>query len=387
MSTSATYSRSSLHSNSTDQILIAVMGATGAGKSSFINLVSGSDLEVGTGLRSCTRGVDISSPFTIGGRTATLIDTPGFDDTNLSDTEVLTIISLFLSTIYEQGGVLNGVLFFHRISDVRMGGISRRNFNMFRHLCGDEGLRNVVIVTNMWDEVSEEQGLARVQQLANEDMFFKPALQLGAIMLPHDRTIGSAQEIVRQACRNTPVVLRLQRELVIENKSLAETAAGMALDEELAAQTRKYTEELQELQAELDSVIESHDEQAANELAKAKLDMEANVKRINGERQKLGNSYAKEKGAMTNELELLRQDLQQERAATARTSANIARLRRRSEQQFRYDQEQMARLAQSATDIEIQQRQRARQRDGILNMVIPAVLRLFHYAQLHVLRR
>lgn len=50
---------------------------------------------------------------------------------------------------YEQGGTLAGVLYFHRISDFEMGEISMRNLNMFRKLCGDGTLQNVVIVTNM----------------------------------------------------------------------------------------------------------------------------------------------------------------------------------------------------------------------------------------------
>ena len=54
----------------------------------------------------------------------------------------------------------------HRISDFRVGGIAKRNFNMFRKLCGDETLRNVVIVTNMWGEVSPAQGAARERELA-----------------------------------------------------------------------------------------------------------------------------------------------------------------------------------------------------------------------------
>jgi hypothetical protein len=42
---------------------------------------------------------------------------------------------------------LSGLIYVHRISDVLMGGISSRNFRMFRKLCGDDTLKNVVIVT------------------------------------------------------------------------------------------------------------------------------------------------------------------------------------------------------------------------------------------------
>ena len=93
-----------------------VMGATGSGKTQvsgihlipmdrdspgylqFINLASGSNLPVGMGLRSCTADVQLADEFTLEGRTVTLIDTPGFDDTSKSDTDILKLIAAFLAT-------------------------------------------------------------------------------------------------------------------------------------------------------------------------------------------------------------------------------------------------------------------------------------------------
>ena len=50
------------------------------------------------GLESCTDSVQLSNEFTLDGRTVVLIDTPGFDDTSKSDTEILEIITAFLAT-------------------------------------------------------------------------------------------------------------------------------------------------------------------------------------------------------------------------------------------------------------------------------------------------
>lgn len=46
---------------------------------------------------SCTDTVQTSKPFFLEGRTVTLIDTPGFDDTTKTDTDVLTMIAASLS--------------------------------------------------------------------------------------------------------------------------------------------------------------------------------------------------------------------------------------------------------------------------------------------------
>ena len=91
------------------------MGATGSGKTSvssiclvvirnspgclqFINLASGSGLRVGKELESCTAEVTLADLFNLDGRRVILIDTPGFDDTTTSDTDILKLIAAFLAT-------------------------------------------------------------------------------------------------------------------------------------------------------------------------------------------------------------------------------------------------------------------------------------------------
>lgn len=56
---------------------------------------------MGDGLCSCTDFVGRSKTFDLAGRQVTLVDTPGFDDTEVSDTDILKMIALYLSTRYE----------------------------------------------------------------------------------------------------------------------------------------------------------------------------------------------------------------------------------------------------------------------------------------------
>ena len=49
-------------------------------------------------LESCTAEVQVTDKFTLDHRPVTLIDTPGFDDTSKTDTEILRLIALFLAT-------------------------------------------------------------------------------------------------------------------------------------------------------------------------------------------------------------------------------------------------------------------------------------------------
>ena len=152
---------------------------------------------------------------------------------------------------YEQGKKLAGVIYIHRISDFRMGGISTRNFKMFRELCGESSLKNVVIVTNMWGEVSRDVGEAREQELATQSMFFKPVLDKGALMLRHENTVQSAHNILGHIISNHPLSLQIQRELVDQKKDISQTSAGAELNRELMEQIQKHKTEMRTLQEEM----------------------------------------------------------------------------------------------------------------------------------------
>lgn len=139
----------------------------------------------------------------------------------------------------------------HRISDVRMGGGATKNFKMFRALCGDEALRNVILVTNMWGEVSQAVGQAREAELVGDDQFFKPVIDQGAQILRHDYTVESGQTILRRLLDKPILSLLIQRELVDDGKDLSQTAAGAQINLELTEQRRKHAADLEALQKDM----------------------------------------------------------------------------------------------------------------------------------------
>ena len=88
-----------------------------------------------------------------------LVDTPGFDDTQKTDTEILTMIcrlanrNVSIQVIpswktlihiiyyrYKRDIKLAGILYFHRISDNRVAGTPLKNIRMFQKLCGKKHL-------------------------------------------------------------------------------------------------------------------------------------------------------------------------------------------------------------------------------------------------------
>jgi ATP-dependent Lon protease len=166
-----------------------------------------------------------------------------------------------------------------------MGGISMRNFGMFRKLCGDSALRNVVIVTNRWGEVDPQVGEAREAELAREDIFFKPVLDLGVQMARHENIVPSAERIVRLILNNHPLPLRIQEELVTEGKKVTETDAGEELNRELNAQIRKHQREKQVLMEGMQKVIREKEEETRRKLEFKTQRMKIEIERLESDHE------------------------------------------------------------------------------------------------------
>ncbi|KAI6040115.1 hypothetical protein EDC04DRAFT_1566727 [Pisolithus marmoratus] len=169
-------------------------------------------------------------PHSDGIRNIVLVDTPGFDDTFMTDAQILRQIAHWLNATYKKNIKLSGVLYLHRISDNRVSGTPLRNYNMFKELCGKENFKNVILVTTMWDEVAEEVGSAREKELQSD--FWRSMISLGSTIHRFDGTMESAWKIINSLSVAPPVQrrpLQIQREMVDEHVPLHRTAAGRAV--------------------------------------------------------------------------------------------------------------------------------------------------------------
>ncbi|GAB1521101.1 hypothetical protein RhiTH_004192 [Rhizoctonia solani] len=272
--------------------LIAIFGATGTGKTSFVNDASGGALRVGHNSHACTKDVEQSPVFRVDNRSVVLFDTPGFDDTHLSDTEILKRISGFLAASYREGYKLTGIIYMHRISDIRVGGISRRTFNVFRKLCGKDSLSNVLLVTNMWSDPPTSEQLNRENELRTHADFFLPAIEQGATMVRRThKNQQSAHSIIRMLLEKNPITMQVQEELVVQRKALSDTGAGREVEHELIMAAEKHKAEMSELKTEMEEALKDRDERTQKELAQYQLDAKAAEEKRQSELAALRKGY------------------------------------------------------------------------------------------------
>ncbi|KAF9533604.1 P-loop containing nucleoside triphosphate hydrolase protein [Crepidotus variabilis] len=231
-------------------IVIAIMGPTGSGKSNFIDHLSTSSARAGSRLQSVTEAVEA---IRLRGHSnyqdrIVLVDTPGFDDTYRSDMEILQLIGEWLKRTYKSSIKLSGILYLHRISDNRMAGSPHRNLRMFGELCGDRAMAKVILVTTMWDRVLPEVGTKRENDLLAN--YWAVMTQEGAQTFRFKNTDDSAWEILDVLLRseNDRRVLLLQEEMVKMRKRLNETRAGMTLYADLVSLLEKEKKVLESIE-------------------------------------------------------------------------------------------------------------------------------------------
>ena len=106
-------------------------------------------------------------------------------------------------------------------------GMPLRNLSMFNELCGRGNFRNIVLVTTMWDAVSEDVGLLREKELQN--VFWQWMTRLGSTTRRFLLTEECARDIISTISVSLPderCLSRIQREVVDENNPLLEPPAG-----------------------------------------------------------------------------------------------------------------------------------------------------------------
>lgn len=252
-------------------VVIVVMGTTGAGKSSFIQQCTRDRASsIGHNLQSCkspkqpnawvisnvkltgTTRVAVHSTE-IDGRAVHLIDTPGFNDTLRSDGETLQELAYWLIAASEHGFCLSGIVYLHCIANPRFHGSSQQSLDLFKAICGADAFCGVVIATTMWDLMKCDISKANRRQSQLKEKIQEDMLPCGAKLWALSAAEVDAKKVIRHIVRkDMRLTLALQTEIVDRGCPLQETQAGKIL----------YGDVLRSFQR-IDTSMESCKEEAA----------------------------------------------------------------------------------------------------------------------------
>lgn len=127
-----------------------------------------------------------------------------------------------------------------------MTGSALKNLDMFLRLCGDESLKNVMLLTTKWDKSPEHARKHEKELIKN---FWADMIELGS---SHPKRLGKVvdraseivdpvSDVIAPMLQFQPTFLQIQRELG-SGKDLIDTAAGQYVDQYLSVAIQKYKE-------------------------------------------------------------------------------------------------------------------------------------------------
>ncbi|KAM7183491.1 hypothetical protein V8F20_012610 [Naviculisporaceae sp. PSN 640] len=140
------------------QIVLLLLGPTRSGKTTFVQGTGAIPVDGKTEIGSTQQCKDYTIP--IRGKSCLIIDTPGFDDSPALNLSVLNT----LATKLLSSPPVNGVIYFHRVTNTRLTGSARSNIDLFLNICGRVFYGQTAFVTTMWNNINPKE-LQRFENL------------------------------------------------------------------------------------------------------------------------------------------------------------------------------------------------------------------------------
>jgi hypothetical protein len=274
-----------------------------------------------------------------------LIDTPGFDDTERSNEQVLEELAEYLVGQYGEGHLLSGVLYLHPLSYSRVYGSVMSQLRVFEKLCGPDFYENVVLGTTFWEVIDPDVAVQRESQLFSTSNFFGFLNDFGARTTRIYQAPEACFEVLHMFAGKSAIPLQIQSELA-NGVQFRSTGAAHALSADMSQLWR-------EQEAELRAQLEDFERREREHAEKAKLLEEERTRRYKEQGKEA------DRRARQEQKELRVREREKEAQRQAEAAAEQQRLRRERERAEQVRQEREKQTKQEAKAAEDLKKARA----------------------------
>lgn len=244
-----------------------------------------------------------------------MIDTPGFNDSERVDTDVLMDIATWLTLAWEKNIKLDGVIYMHGIHDPRMKGTDVTHLKMFKRMTGFDNMKMVVLVTSFWNTTDPAVAQSRENQLKEKDGWWKEMLDKKASVMHFKNDKESSLQILDTILAKADEhkdFLKIQLEMNQDHKTIGETDAGLVLDAKIHEAVREMKQKYENETQELNEALAKKDAEAAEKLLESQRAMEQKIRNLENSSKRLdidATQLLKDKDA---EIRNLREEMKQE---------------------------------------------------------------------------
>jgi hypothetical protein len=242
-----------------------------------------------------------------------LVDTPGFDDSTMSNDDITKKLVEWLESSYRRGQRLNGIVYIHDITKTRMQGSAYHNIEMFRNLCGDGALGNVILATSFWDLVEPSLGKRRERELVDSKAFWANMVAKGSRVVRLTSCRSDCLKLLEQIAGNSKCDLLVQQELVTENRAIEDTTLGRqtmnAEIERVDIELRRAREEERE---RWKVKVEERDKWQKKELKTIKSEHESRIRELREAQKGAQSNFEREMRELRESQKRAKSNLEQE---------------------------------------------------------------------------
>lgn len=228
-----------------------------------------------------------------------LIDTPGFDDTERENLDLLKELIACLTLLDKRGGHIAGIFYLHRITDPRMSGSALKSLSIFKLLVGARAMPLVRLVSTRWHDVKASPAdMAKAEavekQLCTSEKFWGSCIADGALVLRHQGDQASAEAVIDSVLENSKSPnprLSIVQELHDKRLPLLETGVGRFIGEDTDKLAQQYEVDIANLKRDQKAALEDKDHELAQQLAEEEAEFQRRSKQIAKVKNELNIPY------------------------------------------------------------------------------------------------